>query len=166
MQKEDSKDKQTQLDAGATLLNEPIRFKIPFIFGIKLSLGIRPLHPGTIVKISQQETRLKDVSESDNMIHELMKSGSNLRVFCRIVAIGILNNPVKISLFTGYLTRLLMWKVESTSELFTLNAIVYRQMGAEHFFFIMQLTKGMNFLKKRTTPESIGEANPSGEPSP
>lgn len=161
---ETAKDKQTQFAAGQTLLNEPVKFKVKWWFGIKLPMGIRPLHPGTIVKISQQETRLKDVNESENMIHEMLVTGANLRVFCRIVALAILNNPVKIALFTGMLTRLLMWRVETTQELFGLTAITYRQMGAEHFFFTMQLTKGMNFLKKKIPTENTVAETHSGEP--
>jgi hypothetical protein len=56
MQNESSKDKQTQYEAGAVLLDEPIRFKVKWWFGINIPMGIRPLKPGTIVKISQQET--------------------------------------------------------------------------------------------------------------
>ena len=165
MEKETIKDKQLQNEAGATLLDEATRFKIDW-HGIKIPFGIRPLHPATIVKISMQETRLKDVSESENMIHEMLKSGSNMKVFCRIIALAILNNQIKIALFTGIMTRFLMWNIPSTKDIFTLTAIRYRNMGAEHFFFTMQLTKGMNFLKKRTPMESNAEAGHSGVQSP
>ena len=163
--KETDKDKQLQQEAGATLLNEPIKFRIPFWFGTRLTLGIRPLRPGTIVKISQQTARLTDVEESENMIHEMMKAGGNLRVFARILALAILNDPVRIRLFARPLTRVIMWRVPSLAEMFAYVSLVYKQMGAEHFFFIMTLTKGMSFLKRRTKPESTGAAKPSGEPS-
>jgi hypothetical protein len=129
-------------------------------------MGIRPLKPGTIVKISQQETRLTDVSESENMIHEVLKSGNNLKVFCRIIALAILNSPGRIFWLRRALTYFLLWNIPSTKDIFTLSAIVYRQMGAEHFFFTMQLTKGMNFLKKRTPTESNEGAGHSGVQSP
>ena len=164
---ETEKDKKTQYEAGSTLLGDGIKFRIPFWFGTKLTLNIRPLHPGTIVKISQQSTKISDVYEDENMINELMKTGDNLKIFCRIVALGVLNNPVKIRMLAGWLTRVLMWRVTSTQELFSYVSLVYRQMGAEHFFFIMTLTKGMNFLKKKTNgQEKAGEVKPSGAPSP
>lgn len=164
---ETEKDKKTQYEAGSTILGDGIKFRIPFWFGTKLTLTIRPLHPGTIVKISQQSTKIKDVFEDENMINELMKTGDNLRVFCRIVALGATNNPMKIRLFAGWLTRVLMWRVKSTQELYSYVSLVYRQMGAEHFFFIMTLTKGMNFLKKKTNgQEKTVEVKPSGAPSP
>jgi hypothetical protein len=167
MQKETDKDKEKQIqyEAGATILGDPIKFKIPFWFGTRLTLGIRPLKPGTIVRISQQTAQLTDVEESENMIHEMMKAGGNLKIFVRILALAILNHPVKIKLFAGVLSRMLLWRVPSTSELFAYISLVYKRMGAEHFFFIMTLTKGMTFLKKRTKAESTGEDKPSGAPS-
>lgn len=163
--KETEKDKETQYEAGAAIMGDPIKFKIPFWFGTRLTLGIRPLKPGTIVRISQQTSRLIDVEESENMIHEMMKAGGNLKIFVRILALAILNHPVKIKLFAGVLSRILLWRVPSTSELFAYVNLVYRRMGAEHFFFIMTLTKGMTFLKKRTKTESNAEVKPSGAPS-
>lgn len=164
---ETEKDKKTQYEAGSTLLGDGIKFSIPFWLGTKLTLNIRPLHPGTIVRISQQSTKISDVYEDENMINELMKTGDNLKIFCRIVALGVLNNPVKIRMLAGWLTRVLMWRVTSTQELFSYVSLVYRQMGAEHFFFIMTLTKGMNFLKKKTNgQERAWEAKHSGVRSP
>lgn len=155
------KDRKTEYQAGATIIGDGIKFRIPFWFGTRLTLNIRPLHPGTIIRISQQTTRIVDVDEGENMITELMKSGENMRVFCRIVALAALNNRLKIRLFTGMLTSVLMWRVKSLQELFAYSSLVYRQIGAEHFFFIMTLTKGMNFLKKKTA-EKTGEEKPSG----
>jgi hypothetical protein len=166
MQKESEKDKQLQRDAGATLLDEGMKFKVKWIFGIKLPLSIKPLHPATIVKISQQQTMLKDVQEGENLFYEMLKTAGNLNVIAKIAALATLNSRWKIMLFTRVLTSLLLWRVESTKEMFTLMAMVYRQMGAEHFFFIMQLTSGMNFLKRKTTAESTGEVTPSGVQSP
>ncbi len=166
MQGESLKDKQTIYEAGATLLNEPVRFKIKWWFGIKLPFGIRPLKPGTIVKISQQETRLKPVDESGQMIHELLLAGNNYKVFARIIAVAVLNHPVKIRLFSRWLSYFLLWNIPSTQDMLTLISLVYKQMGAEHFFFIMQLTQGMNFLKKRMKTENTGAEKPSGEQLP
>lgn len=157
-------EKQTQYQAGSTLLDEGIKFKIPFWLGTKLTLNIRPLHPGTIVKISQQAALLESVNEGEQMVAELMRSGGNLRRMCRIIALAALNSPGSMWM-APWLTRVLMWRVRSTVELFGYTSLVYRQMGAEHFFFIMTLTKGMNFLRKREA-ENTAAAKPSGEPSP
>ena len=99
------------------------------------------------------------------MIHEMLRTGGNLRVIARMAAVAILNRPGRFWM-TGMLSRLLLKRVESTAELFTLMALVYRQMGAEHFFFIMQLTQGMNFLRKRTPTENTAAVTPTGVPSP
>jgi len=47
--------------------------------------------------------------------------------------------------------------------LYSYLLLVYRQMSAEHFFFIMALTPAMNYLKKR---ESKEEVKRSGGQSP
>lgn len=165
MTKEMDKDKQLQQEAGAALLDQSAKFKVRWRFGIMIPMGIRPLRPGTIVRLSQESTRLKDVSDSENMIHEMLRTGGNLRVIARMAAVAILNRPGRFWL-TGMLSRLLLKRVESMEELFTLMALVYRQMGAEHFFFIMQLTSGMNFLRKRTPTENTAAVTPTGVPSP
>jgi len=157
-------DKTTQYQAGSTILDEGVKFKIPFWFGTKLTLNISPLKPGTIVKISQQAAMLEDVNEGEQMVAELMRTGGNLRRFCRIIALAALNAPGRMWL-APWLSRVLMWRVRSTPELFGYTSLVYRQMGAEHFFFIMTLTKGMNFLRKKEA-ENTAAAKPSGEPSP
>jgi len=154
MEKETIKDKQTQYEAGAVLIREPIKFKIPFYFGTKLTLSIRPLTPNTITRVSMQESKLVEVSVSDNMIKELMKAGKNTKIFCRMIAYSHLDGTIKTKLFGKILTFFIGEFVQSNEHLFNYMMIVYKQMNAEHFFFIMQLTKGMNFLKKRTPTES------------
>jgi len=156
---------QIPFESGSVLLDQGIRFKIPFFFWLKLPLTIRPLRPGTITAISQQVLLLEQVEESENMVQELLKTGNNLAIHCRIVAIGAMNGPFMIPLFTRIITWLLKWKIKSTAELLAYVSIVYRQMDAERFFFIMTLTKGMNFLNKKVVPESSGEETPSGEQS-
>ena len=140
---------QIPFEAGDILLNQGIRFKVPFFFWLKLPLTIRPLHPGTIIAISQQVLKLKQVDEAENMVVELLKAGENLKTHCKIVAIGALNNPVKIKLFSRFLTWLLQWRVKDNTELLAYVSLVYKQLDAERFFFIMTLTKGMNFLNRK-----------------
>lgn len=159
-----TKEKQLQREAADALLDQGSKFKVRWIFGIMLPLQIRPLRPGTIVRLSRESTYLTEVNESENMIHEMLRTGGNLRVMAHMAATAIINRPGRFWL-VGPLARLLLKRVENTSEIFTLMAMVYKQMGAEHFFFTMQLTAGMNFLRKKTTTVNTAEASPSGVPS-
>jgi hypothetical protein len=154
-----------EYQAGATLINDGITFDVQITRGWKKRFTIRPLHPGTIVKMSQQVTMLEPVSESENMIQEMMARGKNIRPISRILAYAVLNGRFKIALFGRLLSALLMWRVESMEYMLAYMTLAYRQMGAQHFFFIMALTKGMNFLEKKTTAENTGEAKPSGAAS-
>jgi hypothetical protein len=151
-----------EYQAGATLVDEGITFDVPAIWGKKIRLSVKPLKAGTIVKISQQVTKLKPVNEEENIIQEMLANGESLKPIARIVAYGVLNSRLKIKLFGRIMADFLLWKVESLEYLFAYMSLVYRQMGAQHFFFIMALTKGMNFLQKKTTPESNAAETRSG----
>lgn len=165
MIKESEKDRQLQREAGAALLDQGAKFKVRWWFGVMIPMQIRPLRPGTIVAMSREATHLTPVSDGENMIAEMLRAGGNLRHIARMAAMAILNRPGRMWL-TRPLARLLLSRVEGTAEMLTLMALVYRQMGAEHFFFIMQLTAGMNFLRKKTPTENTAAATPSGAPSP
>ena len=154
-----------EYQAGATLVDEGITFDVPIFGKRKIRLSVKPLKAGTIVKISQQAGKLTQVEESDNMIQEMLAKGENLKPIARIVAYGVLNSRLKIRLFGAILANILMWRVESLEFLFAYLSLVYRQMGAQHFFFIMALTKGMNFLKKKS-PENSEAAKPFGDQLP
>jgi hypothetical protein len=153
-----------EYQAGSTLLDEGISFDVPIIGKKKIRLYVKPLRAGTIVKISQQVTRFQKINESDEMIAEMLAKGENLVPVSKIVAYGVLNSRIKIKLFGRILSNFLLWKVESLEYLFAYVSLVYRQMGAQHFFFIMALTKGMNFLERTKTTENIAAEKPSGEP--
>lgn len=150
-------------EAGGAIVDEGIRFKLPFFFWIKIPLTIRPLRPGTIVRISMEVLKMEKVSESENMIHEFLKAGKNLKNHAKIVALAALNNPVGIKLFSRLFTWLILWKVRDIRQLAVYVQIVYKQMESERFFFIMALTKGMNFLSKKQNQEDSKEEKPTGE---
>jgi hypothetical protein len=163
--KEKKQDESMEYQAGATLVDEGITFTVPIVDKIQRKFKIRPLKAGTIVKISQQVTKINQLQESDNMIQEMLEKGANLKPISKILAYAVLNNPVKIALFGRLLSHTLLWKVENMERLLANMTLAYRQMGAQHFFFIMALTKGMNFLEKKTIAESSAAVKPSGAQS-
>lgn len=163
-EKKAQRDPEVEYQAGSAIVDEGMFFKIPFWFGTKLKLTVKPLKPGTIVKISQVVTLLKKIDDADANVQEALRSGANLKAICRILALGCTNSRWKIAMLSGWLSRVLLWRVPNTQELFAYLSLVYRQVGAQHFFFIMALTGGMNFLEKKTTTEQekTGEEKASG----
>ena len=158
----EKRDHATEYQAGSTIVDDGIRFRIPLFWGLQLPLTIRPLRPGTIVMISREVAQMKEVNEGEAMMQEMLRTGGNLRHICRIVALAATNSRMKTALFSRWLSRAIAWKVKSTEELFAYVSVAYRQMGAQHFFFIMALTRGMNFLEKKTATEKPAEVAPSG----
>ena len=150
-----------EYQAGSALIDEGIEFSIPGIFKKKI-FTIKPLKPGTIVRISQLVTKLEPISEGDLAAHELMSKGKNLKVIAEIIATAIINREFFKRWKFFYYRWMLLNKVENIQYLHSYLLLVYRQMSADHFFFIMALTPAMNFLKKRENKEA---EKPSGEQS-
>ena len=163
--KEKKQDESMEYQAGATLVNQGITFDVPIIGKIPCRLKIRPIKGGTIIYMSMQATKIKQIEESENMIQEMLSKGENLKPISRILAYAVLNNWILIPLFGRLLSYFLLWKVENMERLLAYMTLAYRQMSAQHFFFIMALTKGMNYLEKKTKQENKEAAKPSGEPS-
>lgn len=153
--------------AGATLVNEGIEFDIPF-FGRKKTYNIKPLKPGTIVRISMLITKLQPIEDSENIISEFLAKGKNLKIIAKIIATSIINrNVFKMWKFRFYMW-LLLDHVENIEYLYSYFLIVQRQMHPVFFYRIMSLTPAMNFLMKkaRENQESNKEVEkPFGEQS-
>lgn len=158
--------KNKEYQAGATLVDEGITFKVPLYFGIKVPLTIRPLRGGTLVRISQEVALMDDIDvENQNMIQELLKNGHQLKRIASVIAHAVINREFyKRPLFRFY-RWLILNRVENLSYIFSYLSLVYRQIDAEHFFFIMASAKRMNHLAKKTKTENSPEVKPSGVPS-
>ena len=152
-------EKSIPYEAGSTLVHDGISFPVPFIFGTKLKIKIRPLLPGTIVRESMEVMKLKKAPSET--IDGLLDAGTNYKIFARMIAIAHINNRKPGTMLTRLLTWILLWKIKSPADMLAYVAIVYRQMDANRFFFIMVLTKGMNYLE--TKAENTGEEKPFGE---
>jgi hypothetical protein len=155
----------TEYQAGATLVDQGISFDVPGLIWGKNRLTIKPLKPGTIVRISMEATKLQEITETEDIIPELLAKGENLNVIANILAHSIINRKLSRRWLFWYYRYLMLNRVESLQYLFSYLGLVYRQIGAQHFFFIMALTKGMNFLQKKTVAESKEAEKPFGEPS-
>jgi hypothetical protein len=153
------RDPEMEYQAGAALVDDGITFKIPFLFGLKLRLKVRPIRGGTLIRMSMQVAKMKPVNESEQMIPEMFRAAGNLKYIYRIIALGCTNRWWSVKLLSGILAKIVEWNVRDLNELFAYLSIVYRQTSPQHFFFIMALTKGMNYLEKKpTSQEKTGEA--------
>ena len=144
--------------AGATLLDEPLKFGIQ-IGGKEKVLKIRSLKAGTIIAISKIASGLKAVGNKKEAIPAMLEVSENLRPLTRIIALAILNGRIK-NRFAWILTWFLMYQL-TPREIGKISAVVVSQMNVSDFFFTMQLIAGANILRSMTEAE---EERPSGEP--
>lgn len=154
----------TEYQAGATLIEDGIKFSVNGIFKGKKTLTIKPLKPGTVVRISQLAGKITEVNEKNNMSQELLANGKNLKHIAGIIAHAIINQRFFKKWKFRYYRWMLLNRVDDLKHLRDYFNLVYRQMGGDHFFFIMALTPGMNYLKRKE-PESNEAEKPSGEQS-
>lgn len=137
-----------EYQAGAALVDDGIEFKVPFYFGRKITFNIKPLRPGTNVRISQKISKLKSVDMDNPTINEFLEKGSNIEIIAGIIATAIINQRF----FKKWKYRLIKWillnHTENMQDLYQYYLLVQRQSGPVFFYHIMGLTPAMNFLKK------------------
>jgi len=155
-----------EYQAGAALVHEGIKFNIPFYFGKKISLTVKPCTPGTNVRISQKILKLKKINQDNPTIQEFLEKGSNTKIIAGIIATAIINQEIFKMWKYRLLKWLLLYKTENMEYLYLYFLIVQRQMGPVFFYRIMRLTPAMNILMKKENPKgSTGEEKPFGEQS-
>lgn len=136
--------------AGSALVDDGIYFKIPLLFGLNAKLEIKPLRPGTIVRICQEMTKIEAIDEKENQLQEFLSKGKNLRHIAGIISHAVINQKLFSRWKFRYYRWLLLNRCKSMKDLYAYFSIVYRQMDAQQFFFIMALTPAMNHLTKKT----------------
>lgn len=156
------KENKAEYQAGSVLVDDGIQFEIPGWLVKKIRLTIKPLKPGTMVRISQLAGKLEPVNESASMSQELLAKGGNLKIIAGIIAHAIINRRNLKGWKFRYYRWLMLNRVKDLRHLYAYLNIVFRQMSAEHFFFIMALTPAMNYLKRKEGKTE--EEKPSGEP--
>jgi len=152
-----------EYQAGLILVEDGIQIKVPTFFGRKTTLTIKPLKPGTIVRIGMEANKLEAINSEANMIQELLSKSDNIKCMAAIVAHALVNQEITKKWKFRYYQWLMLNKVENMKYLYSYVNLVYRQMSSEHFFFIMALTPAMNYLTKRK--ENTKAEKPFGEQS-
>lgn len=125
----------------------------------KIRFRLRKLRLGTIIQMSGHIAGMAEVNPELSMYQNLFNNPNSVKITSRIAALALLD-----SWLLNWLSRPLAWYVRwnlSMEELADLMKVIADNMGAKDFFFIMTLTKGMNFLRK-TEAESEA-AKPSTE---
>lgn len=151
-------------EAGATLVDEGIIFKVPFYLGLKLTFNIKPLKPGTIARAGMHVCQMEIIDPNNNMSSEMFLKSKNIHHIASIMAHAVINcNIFKMWKFLFY-KWIFMSRVESMQCLFDYFLIVVRQSDPSRFFFIMDLTRRIPTMEKGTVKD--GEEKPSGGPLP
>ena len=136
-----------------TLLNKGVKFNIGIrVFGIKINIPfrIKPLRLGTILFLSKQRLKLKEVSDEKEPVWEMFDKAENVKPFAKCVAISVLNSPLKIKIFSGLLSCFFLWKL-TIKEIQDIMAVVVSQMNPRDFFFTTALVRGIQIVDRRKT---------------
>ena len=149
--------------AGQALLEQGIPFKLrngrikKFFTGKEFtSYELKPLKTGTLIHVSTITSEIPELDGEKSLISLASESPDLYRKILTASAMAILNDEFLIPLRSKLLVRKL--KGLNTSELFTLWAIITKQMGVEAFFFTINLIKGKNLM----TTQDIKAAKASG----
>jgi hypothetical protein len=141
------------------LLDRPERFKVKWIWGIKLKFGIKPLRAGAIACIGKQAVKIKE-PDKDNALSVLGLAATNVKPMSRIIAYAVLGSWLKIKLIAPILSRFLAWHL-TPNELNTLEQLVIKQSNPQDFFSCTVLIKMIVPATLRTVQSK--EEKPSGE---
>lgn len=160
----EAKTNNAEYQAGATLVDEGIKFTIEKVLFKPVTLTIKPQKPGSIVRISQKISLLEEIK--DGTVSEFLGKGKNIEIIAEIIATALVNKRVFSSWKYYWYKWLLLNKVKDLVHLYSYFLLVQRQSSAQFFFHIMNLTPAMNYLKKREkVPENTGAVKPSLAPS-
>jgi hypothetical protein len=145
----ESLDVRAQLQQAATLFNEPI-----FITLRDKKIKIRPLTKGCQWLVSKYLCQQQELSENPNLAEIMVKMAPNGKLQAKAVSAVILNDTrwvfglAKIKLFHWIHWRYINWAYNN-ADITTALVAMTEKIGSDFFLTIMNLTKGMNAMKKK-----------------
>lgn len=152
--------------AANIILDEGVKFSIKTtgirrIFSKKKTFVIKPLYPGTIVKISGMLYKLDvtDLKSEQGISGQLIGLiGKNAITVCKMVSICTLRKPLNIIFFHWLRWRFFMWNA-TCADLQNLMDIITVQTNGINFLNTIVSLKGQNILapRKQTSPIGTGE---------
>lgn len=158
--------KQTQKKAADTLLSKGQKITVQWL-GMRFRFTIRDLYLGTLVAISEQAEKIKDIDFTDASAMAIL--GSSRRTawpMAMAAAHGILNKKIKRT----FLVRWLAWRIMNDmtpKDLFSLMNLLVLNSDPTSFFGCTTLLAQMNVLieRKKSKVGESKEEEPSGEQS-
>lgn len=137
-------EQEVQSKAAKTILNEPVvEFTIKGVGDYKL----KPLKLGTMLKISSVNG-FKEI-DGTSITSIISESQYHVDKMCKILSFAILNNRIRIYLFSRILANRLKWNL-SSAELRELYEAVLSISQAYDFFVTTVLLQGLNVTKSKT----------------
>ena len=111
-------------------------------WGMSFKVGIKPLSPNKLVRLSKFLSRLPDLKdEEQSVFHAMTQNASGLKDVCKAIAIAT-DFPIKWFIYLSIM-RLPLEGIE------ILMGILIKQSNANFFLNIMVLGKSQNQLKKK-----------------
>jgi hypothetical protein len=109
--------------AADTLLEKGLKFKVGM-----LRFTIKQSYLGTLIQISKYVTQIKlndlQISGSGNVSTAYANVPENAVLLARIIAIAVLNGKLKIKLFSGLLSRFLIWRLNPERLLSLISVVI------------------------------------------
>lgn len=153
----------TEIKTIETLLTHGTQITIPvnMFFGLKkeIKIRIKPSYAGTLYSIAHLAVKM-DIDE-EKVQQSWLREGHKLAIehmqsLCEIIAIAILNGPLKIRLFKKMLGRYLFWKL-TPEKLFQIVMVVIMLGNTSDFLHTIRLVFGTRITQKTNqSPEDHG----------
>ena len=98
-------------------------------------------------------TKIKPIDSKEDQLQEFLAKGDNIRHIASIIAHAVINREFFKRWKFFYYRWLLLNRTRGLKEMNAYFSLVFRQMDASQFFFIMALTPALNHLMKKETQE-------------
>lgn len=152
--------RQVEQLAAERILESGVRVTIPAplflrLFGKKtVKLVIRQPYLGTLAHVSRLSLdagfNFDEIDKGDlDAAHKLVSN--HARTICRIIAVMVLSSRFRIGLFTGMLSRWLMWKLKPR-KLAEITMTIILLCGVQDFTSSIRLLRSLRI----TAPKNLG----------
>lgn len=150
------KEKDLEKEQLNILLDKGFKYQVDLFFGLKLNLEIKSAKLGTLDALSNEYVKINfDINEYLVDGRKEIRFGilKNTKILSKIIAIGTLNSYLKIKLFTGILSKILLWRLKP-EQVFELAFLIENRSDLPNF---VNSIRFLHVAQRTTSPNLIEE---------
>ena len=135
----------TKQKAADSLLENGMKFQVK-AFGLNLKFSIKKLVLGTLIQISQEQSKLNKPNSKTTTADVISEFSNDCKPMARIIALAVCNSkfqPLRKSILTWIFLKTL-----TSQELEKLTYIVVDSMGTDFFFRSSISIRGIDLLNQ------------------